>query len=174
MWRSCLRIGLILGTTAAALVARAEAQEFCVSCTGPNALYRCVIEGAKPGGAQPLQVLCVTTIAKDGGHAACSVRGGTVFDCNGQVKRLSWAAINEASRQAPQESAAQPAPQPQTKPAEQGPPQTVLDMAKRANEQSGEQWKKAGETVKEQTKSFGDATKKTWDCVASFFTKCGG
>lgn len=176
MWRSSLRIGFILGAMAAALVARAEAQEYCVSCTEPNALYRCVIEGAKPGGTQPLQMLCVTTIAKDGGHATCSVKGGTVFDCNGQIKRLSWAALNEAPQREPQDAAAArpAAPQPETKPADQGPPQTMLEMAKRANEKNAEQWKKTGETMKEQSKSFGDATKKTWECLASFFTKCGG
>ena len=177
MWRSSLRTSFVFAIVFGALLVRAEAQEYCVACSEPPAVYRCVIEGAKPGGTQPLQMLCVTTIAKEGGHATCSVKGGTVFDCNGQVKRLSWAAINDQSRQGSQEASAPVAPappQPLTKPSEQAPPQTVLDMAKRANEQSGEQWKKAGETMKEQTKSFGDATKKTWDCVASFFTRCGG
>jgi hypothetical protein len=41
----------------------------------------------------------------------------------------------------------------------------VLELAKRANEKTAAQMKKAGETVK-------DATKKTWDCMLSFFTRC--
>ena len=36
------------------------AQEFCVSCEGPAALYRCVLEGIGPEQAQPLKVVCVT------------------------------------------------------------------------------------------------------------------
>jgi hypothetical protein len=41
----------------------------------------------------------------------------------------------------------------------------VLEFAKRANEQTSEQVKKAGETVK-------DATAKTWNCMLSLFTRC--
>jgi hypothetical protein len=37
--------------------------------------------------------------------------------------------------------------------------------------------KQANENMKEQVKATGDAfakaTKKTWDCVSSFFTRCG-
>ena len=57
-----------------ALMARAEAQEYCVACTGPSAVYRCIIEGAKPGGSQPLQTLCVTAMTKEGQHAPCNVK----------------------------------------------------------------------------------------------------
>ena len=73
---------------------QAEAQEFCVACTEPTAVYRCVIEGARPGGGQPLQVLCVTIMAKEGKHATCGIKRGTVFDCDGPVKRVPWSAAD--------------------------------------------------------------------------------
>jgi hypothetical protein len=41
----------------------------------------------------------------------------------------------------------------------------MLELAKRANEKTAEQMRKAGENMK-------DATKKTWDCMLSFFTRC--
>ena len=58
---------------AALLTRGAAAQEYCVACSGPNAVYRCVIEGAQPQGGQPLQMLCATAMAKAGNHAARSV-----------------------------------------------------------------------------------------------------
>jgi hypothetical protein len=169
------RIGLALFALCA-LVAQAEAQEFCVACTGPSAMYRCIIEGARPGGKQPLQTLCATAMAKEGPHAACSIKGGTVFDCTGPVKRVSWAAYNEPAAKA----ATRETPKPQVAPAPannpEQPPRTVEEMAKRANQKTAEQLKKNNEDVKDKVESFGDkvgdTTKKTWRCIASLFTHC--
>jgi hypothetical protein len=164
---------MTLGTVACVYAGAAAAQEYCVACTEPDALYRCVIDGARPGGGQSLQLLCVTTMAKSGGHATCTVKGGTVFDCNAPIKRVPWV----ASDRPPQPGGAQlPAVPPATqssvpaKPEE--PPKTMVELAKRANEQTSEQMKKAGETVKSTGQAIGEATKKTWDCVISFFTHC--
>lgn len=148
------RIGLILGAALCALAARAEAQEYCVACTEPAAVYRCIIVDARPGGSQPLQTLCVTTMAKEGRHAACKVKGGTVFDCDGQVKRIPWAASNEMA------PANRPAAQPPADPNQ--PPRTIEEMAKRANEKSTEQ----------PNQNVDDAGKKTWRCISTFFTRC--
>src|SRR5262245_7118735 len=52
----------LVAAAAFALVASAEAQEYCVACADPPAVYRCVIEGARPGGSLPLSVLCVTAM----------------------------------------------------------------------------------------------------------------
>jgi hypothetical protein len=154
------------------------AQEYCVACSGPDAVYRCVVEGAQPGGGQPLQMLCITAMAKQGGHATCSVKRGTVFQCDGAVKRVPWAALNAPQAAQPPDSApaSSPAPPPKSEqaatpapppagPAPGAPPETMLDLAKRANEDTAKQMKKAGDSVKE-------ATKKTWDCVFSLFTRC--
>ena len=180
------RLGLGLGTLLLLTEAPALAQEYCVSCSEPAGLYRCVIENAQPRGGQSLQMLCVTAMAKDGGHATCSVKRGTVFECDGAVKRVPWAALNvpaQTEAAAPQPwavetappkpapaagpvpSAAAPAPAPAATPGPEAPPQTVLELAKRTNEKTTEQMKKAGDTVKE-------ATKKTWDCMLSLFTRC--
>jgi hypothetical protein len=182
MGRMAHPIGVVLAVLICLPIGQAAAQEYCVSCSGPNALYRCVIDGAQPRGGQPLQMLCITAMAKDGGHATCSVKRGSVFECDGPVKRVPWAALNGAAQTegptaqpwAPEtapkpEPAARPMPAPTSAPAAspgpEAPPQTVLELAKRTNEKTAEQMKKAGDTVKE-------ATKKTWDCMASFFTRC--
>jgi hypothetical protein len=44
-------IGAALGTLISVLVGPAGAQEYCVACSEPNAVYRCVIEGAKQAAA---------------------------------------------------------------------------------------------------------------------------
>ncbi len=166
------RIGLAI-VALCALIARAEAQEYCVACTGPTGMYRCIIEGARPGGSQPLQMLCVTAMAKEGQHAACSVKGGTVFDCTGPVKRVPWANYNAPAPKGTAQEALQPkaqAPPPATDPNQ--PPRTVEEMAKRANQQTAEQIKKTNDDVKGKVEAFGDTTKKTWHCIASLFTRC--
>jgi hypothetical protein len=166
-------IGAVSGALACWPAGGASAQEYCVACSEPAALYRCVIEGAQPRGGQSLQMLCVTAMAREGGHATCGVKRGTVFECDGPVKRVPWTALETAPAQ-PAPAQPQPAhkPQPAATPAapppgaeQENPPQTVLEMAKRANEKTVEQMKKAGDTVK-------DATRKTWDCMLSLFTRC--
>lgn len=142
-----------------------------MACSEPPGLYRCIIEGAKPGGALSLQMFCVTAMAKQGRHGKCAVKGGTVFDCDGQVKRVPWSAQSEA----------QPAPvQEAGKPPAAGdpkqPPQTVEEMARRAKDKTAEQIQSADAKAKEKVKTLGDnigdATKKTWRCVTSLFTRC--
>lgn len=192
MGRSAHSFGIVLTVVICSLASRAAAQEYCVACSEPNALYRCIIDGAQPGGAQSLPMLCVTTMARQGGHATCGVKRGTVFDCNGVIRHIPWAAeaprgpdaaqpLPWATQPAPRaEPAAIPPPAgpslapsaqpPPAKPDE--PPQTVLEMARRANEDTARQMKKAGETVGKAGETMKQATKKTWDCLVSFFTKC--
>ena len=115
-------------------------------------------------------------MAKEGGHGKCAVKGGTVFDCKGPVKRVPWAAYNEPP---PVKGSIAPPPKQADNPrsAEPSqPPATVEEMAKRANESTAEQIKQANEDVKAKLGSFGqkvgDTTKKTWNCIASLFTRC--
>jgi hypothetical protein len=164
---------MTLGTVACVYAGAAAAQEFCVVCTEPDALYRCVIEGARPGGGQSLQLLCVTSLAKSGGHATCAVKGGTVFECNAPIKRVPWVASDRPPQSGATQAPATPlaAPAPVTATPEE-PPKTMVELAKRANEQTSEQMKKAGEQVKSTGQAIGEVTKKTWDCMISFFTRC--
>jgi hypothetical protein len=194
MGRAAHLLGVVLMVVTCSLASRAAAQEYCVACSEPSAIYRCIIEGAQPGGGQSLTMQCVTTMAKQGGHATCGVKRGTVFDCNGIVKRIPWSASETRGPDAAQplpwanqpaarpEPAATPQPAspsfapppqpPQPAPNPNEPPQTVLEMAKRANDDTVKQMKKAGETVEKAGETMKQATKKTWDCVVSFFTKC--
>jgi hypothetical protein len=170
-------ISVVFGSLVMSWIGEAAAQEYCVACSEPNGLYRCIIDGAQPRGGQSLQMLCVTAMAKEGRHATCSVKRGTVFECDGPVKRVPWAALEggpqaDAPRLPAPQSAPKVAPAPTPGPTPNNPPQTVVDLAKQANETTAEQMKKAGDTVKQAGENVKDATKKTWDCVFSFFTRC--
>jgi hypothetical protein len=150
----------------------AIAQEYCVSCSGPNGLYRCVIDGARPGVTSSLQLLCVERLAKEGGHASCSVkRGVTVFECDAPVKRVAVTDMD-----APPVNAVVPVPQPavQAASASSGEPATVLEAAKRAKEATDRELKKAGEQMKVSVEKTNAGLKNAWRCVTSLFTRCGG
>ena len=75
-----------------------QAQEYCVACTGPvRSLplhHRRRAAGRQPAPADALH----HRHGQGRPHATCSVKGGTVFDCNGPVKRVPWAAYNEPGR----------------------------------------------------------------------------
>ena len=153
-----------------ALAGSAEAQEYCVACTEPSALYRCVIEGAQPGGGQSLQMLCVTAMAKEGRHATCRIKRGHRVRMRrpGEARALGRVQTRRSRRRA---RSYRPPRKPGARSEE--PPRTVVEMAKRANEKTAEQMKKANDNVKESVESTGDAignaTKKTWDCLRSLF-----
>lgn len=175
-------VALACGATAV-LATEAGAQEYCVACTGPEAVYRCVVEQAVPQGI-PLKMLCLGTLSRDGGHATCAVRGGTVFDCNGPIRRIDAKAANQAATQpAPPPPAAdkaavppvpgaagvQPPPgqaaQKAKSPADSEPPKTVEELAKRVTKSSGESLDKAGSAI-------ANSTSKAWGCLTSLFKTC--
>jgi hypothetical protein len=176
-------LSVVFGALGCGLSGTVLAQEYCVSCSGPDGLYRCVIDDARPGSTQSLQMLCVTAMAREGGHASCRITRGTVFQCDAPVKRVSRPGpAASADAKAPPGRGAYPPAVPDRPPSDKPattadePPKTVVDLAKRANEQTIEQMRKTNENVKDTAKSMGDAigsaTKKTWDCVSSFFTRC--
>jgi hypothetical protein len=157
-----------------AMISGAAGQEYCVACTEPNAVYRCVVDGARPGGRQPLQLLCIMAMTKEGGHASCGARSGTVFECDGPIRRVPWADHNvgigpEPVPEPPKEAAADA--------DKDTPPATVEEAIRRANAKTAEQLRQANEKMKTQAQAVGqgisDASKKTWRCLSSLFTSCG-
>jgi hypothetical protein len=130
-------------------------------------------------------MLCIGTLARQGGHSTCAVRSGTVFDCNGPVKRIDASAASDpvggpaveppnADRSAPQSAPAAPVtanptpqqapPSPATKPAN-ATPRTVEEVAREMSKSSGEALGKAGDAI-------AGSTRKAWGCVTSFFKAC--
>ena len=100
-----------------------------------------------------------------------------MFECKGPVTRVSGAGSEPplgapSAPSEPARAAAPPAPKPDTP----GEPRTVVEAVKRANAATDEQLKKSAESLKRGTEATGSAlangAKKTWDCLASLFSRC--
>lgn len=175
--------------------ASAQAAEYCVTCTDPAAMYACVVGGtaadAPPDARE--QMLCITEIAKSGGHGKCSVPRSAPKPCPGVLKIIAAPAGGApagASGAAGETAPPKAAPEAQTTPQSDGaatdgamtaetpaeppakPPRTVEELAKRTVQSSKDGISKAGESVGEAGSAVGEAAKKTWDCVVSLFSDC--
>ena len=195
-------IGFAALASSLSAAAPATAQEFCVACTGPDALYRCVLDRAAPSGI-PLKFLCIQTLARQGGHAACSVRSGTVFDCDAPIRRIdaSSGAVNATvppAGDAPEHNAQStpptaigyaPEPRAATSQEDATAPGGVHrdELARDRPEPSQPDQPDQPDTVEKLAKSISrsskealvkagegikSTTQKTWDCVASLFKSC--
>jgi hypothetical protein len=166
------------------LASLASAQEYCVTCTGPAAQYRCLIGGHPSVAALTSrgQLLCITELAKIGPHASCSVGRPTSGVCGGEPRTVMFpsAADPEAApvtQWRPETTKVTVAPatvQALKEPVapSPAPPQTVEELAKETVTASGKGLKKAGEAVSDTAQSAGNVVTKTWHCLSSFFSDC--
>lgn len=93
---------LVLGAAAA------NASELCVKCTGPDASYACVVNGSSSATIDTVAKLyCITSLAKAGSHASCSVDRTMAAPCPGERKELPVPTMleNGGSEDAPQNGA---------------------------------------------------------------------
>ena len=163
----------------------ADAQEYCVTCKGPDASYRCVIGGDATPTARSSrgQFLCITELAKAGGHSSCSAARGQATPCPGQTRTVMFSLGDPGASPLEQPTTTGatapgqlppvetmpaaplappvPAPVQTTAPVEEKKPTAVEDFAN-----------KTGKAVTDTGDAVGGAMKKTWDCVASLFGKC--
>jgi hypothetical protein len=176
--------------TVLALTTGVNAQEFCVTCSGPTAAYRCLIGGENTNAAARSsrgQFLCITELAKAGGHASCSATRGQSTSCPGETRTVMFSLADPGAAPlattsppplVPVPSSTTPLPPghdlppvalppPQAQPAQPTPP-VETGTAPPANEKPN-----AVEDLANKTgKAVGNAVKKSWDCVASLFGDC--
>jgi hypothetical protein len=168
---------------------RAAAAEVCVVCSSPDATYRCTVDEASliaryRSGDRVLQLLCISELAKAGGHTKCRVSRDPTGFCAGEARTIGpalEAALAHGSSDAPPGPVdgheAAPAP------VQGGPPRTVEELARRTTQASSEQLRKAGEVMTDSASSaasrlekagdaIGGAVRKTWRCATSLFTQC--
>jgi hypothetical protein len=162
----------------------AAAQEYCIRCQGPEAVYRCVLDVRTPPG-MTLKQLCTTAMAREGGHARCEVAGGTVFDCNGPVRRVTGPSTGPpAAPTAPRDatpgkpSAPQSTLQPAPRAPEPPPPgQASADRSGQGQGNAPTPGSQPAEApsrnaVERAGDAVGAASRKAWDCVTSLFKGC--
>ncbi len=185
----CLTVGLS---------AAAGAAEYCVTCEGPPALYRCVIDGQADGpGKDPrASIYCISEMARQGKHERCAVSRGAPFPCPGLTAlvkpQLEGPAQPEHAAypdpQSPQDALS--APEGESEAAEAPPqpaskvPRTVEELAgqtvrsskeglEKAGQAIGGSAKKAGEGIGKAGSAIGQAASNTWTCITSLFASCG-
>ncbi|MGQ0672394.1 MAG: hypothetical protein ACT4N2_05875 [Hyphomicrobium sp.] len=87
MSRMSKRLSFTLAV-ATGLAGPAVAAEYCVSCSSPDVSYRCEVESIAPSDARAW-LLCVTELARQGGHDSCSVDRKVSTPCPGVHKVLA-------------------------------------------------------------------------------------
>ena len=152
----------------------AQAQEACIVCAGPAASYRCSIKDSDKapafrGSDKVLQFVCVTELAKMGGHESCRVNRDFGTMCIGDPRQLD---VTKIGTQPEGAAAAAGTPQVPAKQASDGPPKTLEELARRTVATSKDGLSAAEESAKKAGDSVGGAVKKTWNCLASLFTSC--
>jgi hypothetical protein len=166
--RTCL-----LTLTFCALPSLARAQEYCVTCTQPDAKYRCVIGGEPAAAVQSsrAQLLCITELARTGPHASCSVGRTTTAPCEGELRTLIFPSGPDLAEPplppgpdlnaggSPAGPDIQGAP-----PPDRGHPETLQDGANESGGAAGDEGQ-SGNAV-------GKALQKSWECLSSLFSKC--
>lgn len=182
--RSCVLL-LVMTTTAAQ---PAAAQSVCVRCTGPDQSYSCSLAPDAPGAAprgKALQYNCIQEIARTYSHERCQVKQHDIGSCPGQVHMVSGLppaapAVGLADRAGSDgadrgglnsgPASAPSAPQQQadplsSQPKQQREPATVVELAKRAANNTDKEIRRSAETVS-------NAAKSTWRCLSTFFSDC--
>jgi hypothetical protein len=170
--------------------AGAAAADVCVVCSGPDATYRCTVDQANDigryrSGDRVLQMLCISELARAGGHTKCRVSRDATGFCAGEPRTIGLAGLEAALAHGSADAPPAPVDGHQTPPApaQGGPPRTVEELARRTTQASSEQLRKAGEVMSDSASSaasrleragdaIGRAAKKSWLCVTSLFNQC--
>lgn len=179
-----MRALVALLTTLWALVpAGAGAGELCVTCMKPDLTYRCVFgENVAVSADDPkAQMLCISELAKFGHHESCAFDRRSATTCPGTLRAVSPPpkdAKLPPLQPPPIGPSGTPMPAPGAPKVDTG-PRTVEELAKQTAQSTGIELDKAGAAVKGTAKAagdgigvVGDAAKKSWRCLASFFSDC--
>lgn len=172
------------------LTGPAVAQGVCVECKGPERGYRCNVKDAERaqqfrGGQRALEFLCISELARVGGHESCRVSTGYSGPCIGQPHEIDVAQLGKDNviggkppvaevdaLEGPEATAVAPS-NPQAKGlGKKGPPETLEELARETVSKSKAQLSNADEGVRKAGSAVGGAVKQTWECLASLFKRC--
>lgn len=173
----------------------------CVICNDPGKVYQCTFKSSsyQPDTAgqsrtiniKGLHFACIQEIAQYGGHGQCAAVRKSINDCNGEIYQLKNKAsveqilvpVKPETDQLPQESNAkspqkdQPTLVGETKKTYKKTTKSVKKTFDNTSKTVKKTYDKTSTVVKKSVKSvgqgIGDAASTTYDCLTSFFTKCG-
>ena len=154
--------------------------EICVSCTGPDAKYTCVVNMSTAGTIDTVvKLYCITALAKAGPHSSCAIDRNTKAPCQGARKELPLPGALEQALDSPQQPQTALPPltsSPGQEAAKEGPPRTVQEMmengAKGDGFSPGKAAKSTTTALEKAGSAVGDAAKTSWKCLSSFFSNC--
>ena len=173
------------GSTSAGVVlalllstAGARAQSLCVDCAGPDRTYSCTVKDSERvagvrGSGRALEFICISELARMGGHQNCRVSTTYAGPCIGQPQEIDLAKVGSETV-----VIGKPPEQPEgaggatVVPTKKGPPQTLEELARETMSKSKEQMAETDEKMRKAGDAVGGAVKKTWDCLASLFSRC--
>lgn len=162
-------LALAILTILAVFGSPAAAQDLCVQCDGPSAMYRCSIAdidkaGSFPGRGKAIEYVCLTQLARQGPHERCRLARNYGNVCLGDQRTVSWEAPREGEP-------AEPPPAKAERPSSE-PPRTLAEVARNTVEGSKQAVKKTGEQIEQAGDAVGGAMKKTWNCLITLFQAC--
>ncbi len=187
-------LSFLLIASMSAVTNTAQAQQACVRCDNPFAIYNCKVEGPDVPVNAPIHLLCMTELAKRYGHSTCAVSRGERTQCAGELVTVTPSPDTPLPQAPPPNLAVSPKDQieatvgdetetgdlaePSEKPPEDGSPETVEELAKQTAKASQEGLKKAGEGVADAAKKAGegvaDVAKKTGETMQKTGDAIGG
>jgi hypothetical protein len=167
----------------------ANAAELCVKCTGPDANYACIVNGATTASTADaaIKLYCITALAKAGPHASCAIDRDNKPPCQGERRELPVPDalehvldVQSGSQSATPPSApvttgvptaVQPLPanaaaQQQPAQPENAPPKTVQEMVEKGAQSAGAGISETGKSAGEAAQSTGTALQKAGSAVA--------
>jgi hypothetical protein len=157
----------------------------CVQCSGPEATYRCAVKDSEQvnrirGSSRAIEFVCITELAKAGGHQSCRAGNNFSGPCIGEQRLIDLAASGDGvvvggtrAGGPAAGSVTQPGDIPKAAgPKSVGPPQTLEELARITVSKSKKQIAEADEKVQEAGSAVGKALKKSWACLSSLFTDC--
>lgn len=174
----------------AGIATSASAQEACVRCDNPFAIYRCQVDLPGLPANASITLICITELAKRHGHATCAVSRDTGSVCNGEVALVAPSpntpipqapppgivAASPAIEPAQPGPAANPDEMPRTAtgedpasvpPKDDTTPETVEELAKQTAKASQKGLQQAGGAVVDAAKKTGQTIEKTGDAIGS-------
>ena len=99
-----LKSALCAGVVTLLSASAAASAEICVTCTGPDAKYACVVNTSTAGTIDTVvKLYCITALAKAGPHASCAIDRNTKAPCQGVRKELPLPGALEQALDNPQE-----------------------------------------------------------------------
>ena len=195
-----IRLARVLQRLAAitALLASAAARaDVCVSCAGPDAAYACTVAGVSMSKDDArYKLLCITELAKLGGHQSCAVSRAVTAPCPGEPKTIAApvgaGGLDEPLIASPPAETSTPPGGADGQPASNQATTTTVpktttqggeqaqgdggveggDAAEKTDNSAAGLAKSTGDAMEKAGKAVTDAAKSTWKCLSTLFGDC--